>query len=176
MIPTRINLLDQDKKKYIISMINYYFIKNIFELILISIILISISTIGARYILEEYYNDIKKDIDIVNKKQIQINDKIKKINKTFANAQNIQKQFKNWSKIIIDISNNLPDNIKLNSLKLNNQQQTIYIGGLAKTRQDLLDLKNNLENLEYIETIDIPLSELTKTENFKFSLELNISQ
>ena len=59
-------------------------------------------------------------------------------------------------------------------MALNKQKNEISLSGIAKDRDSLLELKTNIEKLDFIEKIEIPLSQLTEKENIDFSIVIKM--
>jgi Tfp pilus assembly protein PilN len=68
-----------------------------------------------------------------------------------------------------------PNSISYNQIKFFFQQKTIELSGTAKTRNDLLSLKNSLEKAGWIKKINLPMDNLVDKENnqFQITIELN---
>jgi len=174
MYPSRLNLLSPEKKKYLLQMINYQFIKGVCELILMVITLITISIIGAQFTLEKYFISLTDSINIINNHQSGVSQEIKDINKAVLQFNNIQKEYTLWTPIISQITAATPDGIILSSLDLNADGKLYTFSGMADDREQLLLLQKKLQALDFIQKIEIPLSELTQKENFPFTFTAQI--
>lgn len=170
MIPHRLNLLSPEKKKHLKRMTNFQFAKSLLELMLIFLSCSGIALLGGQWVLQEHFNEITGHIVSVTNKYAEKNLEIKNINITLARTEKIQKDYTLWTIKIIDIAKQIPEEIALSSLNFNSETDTIYISGIAKTRDNLLTLKNNLETLGWMEKVAIPPDQLTEKENIQFSI------
>lgn len=174
MQPIRLNLLSPEKKTYLLQMISYQFFKNLCELILIAIILITIAILGAKYILEKHYVDLTESFASIGRQQAGVNQKIKEINNILNTLEQTQKEYTLWTKKINEITNLIPENITLNSLILSVKKKEINFSGIAKSRENLLLFKEKIEALPDTESVEIPLSQLTQKTNATFTLTAKI--
>ena len=79
-----------------------------------------------------------------------------------------------WSQKIIKLGNAIPTDIIINNILIVNQNKEINISGTALSRTALLELKDNFNNLDFINNINIPLSQLTEKENIDFSISIEM--
>ena len=146
MIPHRLNLLSPDKRQHLKRMVNFQFAKNILELILIFISIVGIIFLGGQWVLQNHFNDLAAHIISVSNKYGETNQSIKDINTTLNKVDKIQKEYILWTPFLIDLSQVIPDSVILSALTFSKNNETLIIQGMAPTRDDLLQLKNNLEN------------------------------
>lgn len=76
-------------------------------------------------------------------------------------------------KIVSDLSGFPSRNITFYALSLNRASQKGLIEGFAKNRDDLLNLKQNMEQSNNFSQIDLPLSSLLKDKDLNFSLSFS---
>lgn len=175
MLPTRLNLLSPEKKRYLLQMINFQFIRSLSEIILIFITLITIAIIGSRTILEQHLTSLAESINSINKQQSGVSRKIQTINHTLQAIEKIQPQHTLWSQEISKLANQLPAGIVINNLRLNKPQKIYLLSGVAKTRNDLLALEEKLKTFPEVKTVEAPLSQLTQKENIEFNLTIHLN-
>ncbi|MFH1291678.1 MAG: hypothetical protein ABIH87_00560 [bacterium] len=174
MINISINLLPPDKKKKLKFITNFIFSKVILELIIFASCLISIILIWTWVILQESFADLASASSSINREYLIYNKEIKKINQMVKNIDKSSDGFQVASPKIIELSKNLPTGIKLNSVYIDYQNQTLSIEGTSKTRDGLLNYQQILRDTEWIGQVDTPVSKLfQKTDiNFEFKTKL----
>ena len=152
----------------------FQYVKNILEISLIIISLAGIVLLGSQYILQSYLDELTNTITATQNRHTSTNIEIKNINSTLLKVDKIQKEYKTITPLMPEIVTAIPNNIILSALDINLQKKIINLSGNSPTRDDLLELQANLENIEWLENAYIPLSQLTEKEsiNFSFTVEL----
>lgn len=174
MIPLRHNFLSPQKRHFLHHMVQFQFVKTILEILLISLCLGGMILLGGQRILQDYFNDLTQQIVAISNKNSSTNQEIKKINLILNKTEKIQQEYILWTKKFINLANNTPRPITLTQLNFNPPEKTITFSGNAPTRDDLLKFKEQISQLEWIESMEIPLSQLTAKENIFFSLNAKI--
>lgn len=170
MYPTRINLLSPEKRKYLRRMIYIQFTKNTLISIVFVFCLSGITLLGGQWVLQEYFNDVSSNLIATNSRHGEKNKKIKEINNILIQTDAVQQTHTDWSPIVVNLSNAIPEGIILENLSFNSATHIISINGKAGTRENLLQMQTNLNNLDFIKNVDIPLSQLTEKINITFSI------
>ena len=170
MIPHRLNLLSPEKSQHLKRMVNFQFVKNLLEVILIIISICGITLLGGQWVLEDYFNKIAEQIISVSNRYSATNSEIKKINQTLDKVEKIQNEYYSWSEKIVLLSEKIPEGVTLQNLSLDQKNKKLTLQGLANTREVLLNLRNELNTIPWVQTTDIPPSQLTGKTNLAFSL------
>lgn len=170
MIPSRLNLLSPEKRKHLKNMVFFQFIKGILEVLLIIACAAGIVLLGARTILENYFSDLTSTIVFIQSQHIKTNREVRDINVIINNLDSIQKEFKPITPLIPDIAGGVPAGVVLNIMQINPENKTVALGGEANTRDNLLRMEEYIEKIEWIQSVDLPLSQLTKKDKIPFSL------
>lgn len=155
-------------------MVFFQFIKGILEILLIITCAAGIVLLGARTILENYFSDLTSTIVFIQSQHVKTNREVRDINIIINNIDNIQKDFKPITTFIPDIAGAMPAGVVLNILQINLENKTIALGGEANTRDNLLRAEEYLEKIEWVQSVDLPLSQLTKKDKISFSLSAAI--
>jgi hypothetical protein len=162
-----LNLISPQQKNFLKVRRIYLYFRNLCGMILTYTILIAIIAIIAKNSLNILA------INYENQNYLDIKEKeIKKINTQLAGVLAIQGQFTPWSKMLLDIFRLIPANIQIIDLEINKKNQTIKIQGIAKTRNDYLNLLTTLENSPMIKEFDRPVENLLSKEFINFNLIL----
>jgi Tfp pilus assembly protein PilN len=167
-----LNLLPSQKKQEIQTIEIFSLLKNLIILILFITIIIAILLLLAKLSLQNFFNDVV-DNNTLTTRNIKIyNEDINDFNQKLNAVEKIQADYLRWSQIIIALTQLIPNNTVVTDLTINKEK--IVILGLAKNRQDLLNLKNNLENSDILKNVVIPLENLLQKENISFSIKADI--
>ena len=123
--------------------------------------------------LQNHFNRIVEQTTLTTKYANIFNKDIKDFNKKLKAVEMIQENHTLWINFFIDLVKLVPDNINLKNITINGNK--ILITGSAKTRDELLNFKENLENSEVMSQVIIPLDNLLKKEDVNFDLKADIN-
>lgn len=170
MIDSQLNLLSPNKKIKLRRLVQDIFIKEILEVIMFTVSVLSIffligwiTLIGFMTTLAASTTAINSDANTHNQQIVQVNSAIHKI---IA----VSSDFVPLTPYLMELANNLPNDIRLNSLRISRTDQAIYISGVAKTRDVLLNYQNNLDKITWISNFNIPPSQLFQKDNVGFEV------
>ncbi|MBI2990036.1 MAG: hypothetical protein HYY51_02480 [Candidatus Magasanikbacteria bacterium] len=174
MLPTRLNLLSPNKKDTLRRIIIFQFIKNAIQILLIVTCLTGIVLLGAQPLLETYFSRLASNLTSINKTYSDVSRKIQEINTILREADSVQSEYTQWSDIIQDFSLAIPSGIKLKDIEFTDKGSRVSFSGEAQTREQLLELKQSLENMNCkswcIASVPLPPSLLTQKEHISFSI------
>jgi Tfp pilus assembly protein PilN len=170
MFPSRINLLSKQKQAHLQRLLYFQFIKNTLESFLIVLSVAGIVILGAQLVLQNFFFDLTKEITQTSQQKIAKNSQIKQVNRLLTKVDALQENYTLWTPIIADIAQSIPDKITLQSLSLDAKSNSYTLVGLADTRDALLQMVDDLKKIDYIESVDIPLEQLTSKINVSFSI------
>lgn len=106
--------------------------------------------------------------------------KINSLNLSFEKLNAFYKQKIYVSEVLEKISQLLPDKVYLTNfsfspdLALENIGFNVYIAGFSPTREELLQLKTNIEKEESFKEVSFPLTNWVRATNIDFSLSFKI--
>ncbi len=94
-------------------------------------------------------------------------------NGTLRLADRWLQYYQPWTPLFGGILAAVPSNIALTSIKLDEQTGALNIKGNVSTRVDVVNFQRQLEKLEWVESVDAPLSnfEIGKEATFSFAVE-----
>jgi Tfp pilus assembly protein PilN len=101
-------------------------------------------------------------------------EKFKQTNVLMQAMKKIQLGHLHWQQFFQQLSEIVPDNIYISDLST--KDFTVFIIGKAKTRDDLLNLKNKLESAPCFKNINVPLSNLVVKNNVDFQIDISINE
>ncbi|MFH1947504.1 MAG: hypothetical protein ABIJ23_05120 [Candidatus Magasanikbacteria bacterium] len=169
MIPSRLNLLSPEKRRHLSSLSNFQFIKNILELLLIIICLGGMVLLGGQYILQNYLDELTASLLTMQNQHVGTNRQIKEINSILLKTEKIQKEYHPITPLIPEIVSAIPADITLQSLTFSIDSSSILFNGHSTNRDTLLLFQKQLEEVGWINLVEIPISQLTEKENVDFS-------
>lgn len=144
------------------------------------IFIIVASVFGILLMISEFIllNTLAKEIDrssLVFKTSISVSqNKVNDINNKLILLEAIQKDFVRWSNIFDYISQKTPEGISFNKITISKDGPSIAFSGFSKTRENLLSLKDFLENSEVFEKVEFPVQNLLQKENISFEIKSKI--
>ncbi len=166
-----LNLISPEHKKEVTWRRLYEKIRILGISLIVFFIFLSAIFLFAQFILDEFYSEaISKGSSISATKG---NDEFKKtINKRIETITDIQQNYVPWTYFIEYIAQSTNDDIKFNSIEINNQEEIIHLRGVAGRRTSLLDFKNNLKNFENKFQVIFPIENILKKENVNFNIKI----
>ena len=170
MMPLRLNLLSTEKIRYLKKLVRIQFAKDVIEITLACVCVLGIALLGGQTILQDHFNSLASQIVSVNKQYSDSNHEIKTINSLLNRTEKLQKEYQVITPKIAEFARIIPDPIRISDLNINLANHRISVSGEAPRRDDLLAFETALRNLSWIESVDIPLSQLTDKENLNFSI------
>jgi len=80
-----------------------------------------------------------------------------------------------WSPYILLLANTIPEDTTITQFSFRTSDHMLELVGSSPSREAFLKLQDTLESLPQIETVTIPLSDLTKQNKIDFSLSIPFS-
>jgi Tfp pilus assembly protein PilN len=170
-----LNLVSDELKKEIKLRHIYKLIKKIGYTFIITTIVISAVLTAAKIILKKNYIKIVEQTSLVNISKQSYASRVKEINLRLNAISEIQNNYISWADLLKYLSEKTPGKITLSFIKINKDNATLKIGGEAKTREDLLIFKENLENSKVFSDINLPLENILEKENISFEISAKIN-
>jgi len=99
-------------------------------------------------------------------------EEFKEANSEITALEEVQRENIYWSDLFLELNKIVPEGIALQSVSTKKMQ--IFISGTAGTRDDLVALKEKLENSSCFENINFPLSNFAAKENIEFQSDFSI--
>ncbi|MCK4553818.1 PilN domain-containing protein [Candidatus Parcubacteria bacterium] len=173
-----LNLIPQQLKKAIKFKRVYALLKKMNCILIIIAVIVAIILLIAKLILQNNFNKVVEQTSLITKSSQGYNVKVRDINSRLNQVLQIQKDFIAWSDLIEDLANRTPDGITFSSVKINKEKSLINIRGNAKQRDDLLMLKQNMEESLIYSEVEFPLQNILQKENINFdiSAKLNLDE
>lgn len=148
---------------------------NISYTMMLSFCLIAMMLLFSRLIMLSYFNRIVDETSLISRNSQSYNIRVREINSKVNSVEQIQKDFLVWSRVFSYLSDISDEEISFSSIKLNKDGASIKTGGVAKTRDALLDLKNKIESSDYFTKIDFPLENILEKNNITFEINAGLN-
>lgn len=174
MLPLRNNLLSIKKKEQVARMLIIQFLKSMLELLFIMTSIVGIIFLGSQRVLQNYFTSLTESMISVQDEHGEEIQEIRRINKTIRTVSDIQKQYYTWTPLLMLLSEATNNGILVNSLSIDQKTKIVTIDGHAEDRDAFLAYQERLRRLDIIEEIKSPLSDLTKVENFSFTMSATL--
>lgn len=171
----KLNQLDPEKKKKLISMTKFLFVKNMLEFVIIITSLLAVILLWSWLVLVDEFQDLSESALLLSRGFSSQNKEIREVNKSIKMLDLSSKGYLAMTPKILELFQNLPPNIKLKSVDLVRCANDLLLIGTATTRQALLDYKKTLENMSWIVSLDSPTSQLLQKENVDFEIEAKLT-
>lgn len=170
MIMLELNLTSPSKKQKLHALIKFLFIKEYAEILILTACMLAMLSVSAWLLLSNSVNDLSNSTLLVNKDFSSYNQEIRTINKGVKSLWNASQNWKPITPQFYDVSQALPARVKLTAISLDRAQGKMQMAGIADTRDALLEFQQKLLGLPWIESAEIPNSDLFKKENVTFDL------
>jgi len=110
-----------------------------------------------------------------NKTLQELQNKAERINLEAEKIDSLLKLPGNDTVKLSDIINQAkPANVLVNSISLDYTKKSLKISGIAQTREQIILFRDNLKKEETFNSVEIPLSNLEKTENINFDINCGL--
>lgn len=170
-----LNFLPDRDKKNLITTTRLCWCVNVLKITLFLIFIFNGFVFLINFLLAEQISMLNKRNDEVSKNYFFYNQEVNNINEQLSR---IIKATHNYSIItprLSEIINTLPNEIQLKNLVLSlEKSDQILISGIAKNRETLLNYKNILEKISWVNSTELPTSQLMQKENINFNMVLNV--
>ncbi|MBI3290880.1 PilN domain-containing protein [Candidatus Falkowbacteria bacterium] len=168
-----LNLIPPAKKQELKLMNFYIIIKNLVIWVLLLSILIAITLLMTKAVLQSHFNQIVDQTTLTTRYATTFGQEVKEFNSRIKTVAGIQAENISWARFLVELALLVPDKISVNNLTI--KDDNILLNGLAETRDDLLNLQDSMENSDLFSAVDIPLDNLLKKEDVSFTLKAKIN-
>lgn len=165
-----LNILPKKLKNDLKLIVFDKFIKKITWTILLFIIIFSGILLAANFYLQLYFEEtIEKNANTSKSTEDYLR-KVQEINDKIDYIANIQDNNIDWTNIIMRVSETINNDIKIDKISINKKNDTLFLSGNAKTRDDLLLLKDSLEKYKNFNEIKLPIKNLLEKNDINFEI------
>ncbi len=160
--------------------------RNVLFTTIASMLMTAISLFAATFLFFQYQNmhfvrlnmEIEKsaiDKVLYGTRYQEIRDEILAFNNEVNALSAIDNQLFSLPITIRQIKELLPKNVTITTIKFDNFDLAFEISGVSNTRADLLKLKANYENVDFIDEVIAPISNYDSKNKISFFMKLNLN-
>lgn len=171
-----INLLSKEKKKMLKEYLLILFIKDFAAYTFILSAAVGMVLLFSQIILANTFNDTISRTALVTREYGGMNAMIREANRKLRKISEIESEFTPWSEVLIRVALLTPGNITLTSLVSEASTRDVLLRGVAKTREDLLNMTRAFEASNFFVSIESPISNLLIKEDILFDLKMKVSE
>jgi len=169
-----LNLISQQLKQQIKLRRTYSMIKKLSCFFLILIVIYSFTLLFAEYLMQQKFNEIVNQTTQITKNSQSYNNKVKKINSQLIFIDKIQENLLKFSCLLDKVNKANGNKVTFQVISVSKETGKLIIKGNALTRDDLILFKKNLESLNLIAEVNLPLNNLLSKENVDFEIEAKL--
>ncbi len=174
MMNIDLNLLPVVKKNRLEYIVNFLLTKDILELVILICSLLTAALIWSWNFMENDFIALAESANAVNREYYTYNQDVKNINDLIKDINLANQNFAPIAPKIKELINSLPNDVKINSIQLGRQGQTLVINGTALTRSALLNYQQILNGISWITQVETPASQLFQKENINFEFKAKL--
>lgn len=170
-----LNLLPPDKKQEVSKQIMLISLQYLISWTLIVVCGAGITLLITKLIIQNSFNQAVAQGTLITQEYGVLNQKVHTINQKINFLSDIQNKFVIWSPALSTLTATTPKNIVLSSFFANNIAHNLEISGNARTRDDLLLYKKNLEQSPLLSSVKLPIENLLEAADINFRITAKLS-
>lgn len=171
MMPLYLNLLSPSKKTKLITLVKFFYIKEILETIVFTTALLGIAFVLAWFMLTLILNNLAASSLLITRENTTRNQEIRATNAVFKEVNRAGEGFMPLVPKLSELIDAAPADIRISSLDIDRSKPLLLIAGTAQTRSALLNFQSALEKISWIKEVSVPRSQLLQKENINFELQ-----
>lgn len=165
-----LNLMSADKKRGFHKLVQFIFIKQLLEFIIITAALLAITHLMALAIISQSLTDLASSTLLVNKEQTATNREVRRLNKLTNDITVSGEEFVEISPKLVELIGLVPPSITIQALEINRAGNSFYMAGIANTRPALLEFQKIMQSVVWLTNVSAPTSQLFQKENVSFEI------
>jgi hypothetical protein len=169
-----LNLLPPAKKIKLDRLVKFLFTKNLLEFVIIAVAVIAITLLWGWIILIDEFNSLAQSSIEIGRDYSSYNSEVRRVNRVMRSVNESAFGYMAVTPKILEIISSTPANIKINSLDINRADKKIIIYGTALSRNDLLNYREVLKQIPWLETGAMPTTQLLQKENINFEYQTTL--
>ncbi len=170
-----LNLIPKEQKIALRNTRLYEAIKESLTLLFLFATIIATLLWVSRYYLEKELVDLAIANATFIASNASTDKKISELNARIQTISNVQANFISNRRLLEDLSLLAPTNVAYQEIHVYRQQNLVELTGSARTRNDLVDFKNQLSIINWIKSVDLPMASLIDKENNDFIIRLELN-
>ena len=174
MMILNLNLMPQIKKRELSLLTRINLIKNFFMQTFNLLLVFLCFLLIFYYNLDQQLENLNKSRSLVNNSFVEYNKEIRALNKNISSINIAGQHYHELTPKFLQLVETVPENIKLSSVSLALDKKALFIPGIAKDRDALLNYGDTLRKIPWIKNVDIPKSQLLQKENISFNIGIEM--
>ncbi len=170
MTDLQLNLLAPEKKKRFLKLVRYIFIKELLEFTVFTIAILAIFNLLGLLVLSQTLTDLAQSTLLVNHQQSRVEQEVVRINSLSKHIVTSGQEYTTFLPKLTELTTAIPATITLRAIDINRTTNSFTLAGVADSRQALLDFKNILSTVSWVDTTSAPISQLFQKENISFEI------
>ncbi len=170
-----LNILPAAQKKEIKIKQIYDSLKNFFSVIFIVAVIYSSFFMILKSVIMNYFISTIENSSILTKSTENYSNRVSDINKQVDSIESIQNDFVVWSRLLEHLRLMQPEELSIEKISISKKDGKLTVGGQAKTRDSLLEFKENLDESGFFDGFNLPIKDLLQKNNVSFSMDLKIN-
>jgi hypothetical protein len=166
----RLNLVSKELKKEIKLRLIYGMFKKVSGVLIVITVLCAVIILIAKIILQNNFNKVVEETTLLTKNSQQKNIKVREINSKISYIKKMQDDFIPWSFLFEELSLFSEEGIKINSLKINKEDGTISLRGVAEERNGLIKFKEGFEDSDIFLEVESPIKNILEKKDIDFEI------
>lgn len=171
-----LNLLSGDKKKRFSKLINFLFLKEILEFVLLTSAVLAIIHLLGLWVVGQTLTDLATSSLIVNREQSATNREVRRINNLTNNIIISGEDYALVTPKLIELIGVIPASVTIQALQFDRTANTFLLAGVAETRPALLDFQKVMQKIGWLENLSAPTSQLFQKNNISFEIRGNLKE
>lgn len=174
MLPTRLNFLPKEKQKYLHHAVISSVITSIMETLLLCVCICTTALLFGYLFIEKYFQDVATNTISIDQQHTEQVQTIRQANTLIQNTYAIETQTPLLTPMIQQITESIPSGVSIDRMTLDVTKKELFLSGVAQTRENYLSLESALKQISFLDTVVIPLSDLTQKNNIAFSFSVDL--
>lgn len=152
------------KQKYLLAML-----KQVIVWFNLTVLIVGILLLWSKFFLERNLASWQEQSILVAQNRLSMADQVENLNKDIRDLNTIQEDYVVWSNVITEIAQLVPPGNRIDELRIDTNGNTFKLSGFSSTRNNLLQLEENLEESDLIgKDFKSPLSNLLSPRDIEF--------
>ncbi len=129
---------------------------------------------GINYYLSDALANSKQELSEAETKVTSlksVEDNVNNINAKIKKIDDLKSENINWEILINDLNSSIPDQVRVDSLSIDWENQTVSLSGIGETRREIVKLQEKLNASDYFENLSFATSAYSSSyQAYSFSM------
>lgn len=165
-----LNLVSPDKKNGLKKLIQFIFLKQLLEFVLLTASLLAIIHLMGFWVVSQTLNDLAVSSLLVNREQTAANREVRRINNATRDITSSGEEYVELTPKLIELIRVIPPTITIQAVEIIRSNNSFLLAGIADTRQALLDFQKAMQGVNWLTNLSAPTSQLFTKTNVGFEI------